>query len=748
MMLRSLFLGLFVGFGLVSVHAADLGLVSTQQALKDLGTDLRLMCVAAHPDDEDGASLAFHRFRHGIKTYALIATKGEGGQNEIGPELYEHLAVIRAEEMAAAAEIEGAELHFLNLREFGYSKTLEETLGVWGREETLRRMVRKIRELRPHVIITHHGRMKDHGHHQAIGWATLEAFDVAADPEAFQDEGEAWQPLRLFIRDFSQTSETAAVVNISALDNTRGKTYTEIAADALRAHKSQGMAFFIDRLLDGQPKAYYDLVKEAPGTNSVAPLDDSFGPLFAAMRVTLSPVRRAAVYTTPDPRMIPALQIMQDDPDIAADAREVERQVRAYRVEVFPEDPIVVPGQQTGLRVEFRDFGAPEAATFQVGAGEALTPDENRAVETTLAYTVPGNAPLTMPRHEHVFEESYGRPNVTMPYQVAAKDGSRIFTGNAETYVDVAPPVSVDFLEAPYLHVPGTDARITADVRFRNYTPGSAQAEWAVTPPNAWESETLGGTLAFSEEDEEQVRTLAFTVPQGVAAGDYPFTVNTPGEKRSSLIRVVDVIVPEKKKVGVIESYDDTFMKTLHRLGVPHAAITDRDFSHERLDAFGTIIVDIRAYQYRPDLVANNRALLDWVKRGGTLLVQYQKTFDWIPEYAPYEINLSRNRVTKEDAPLTILQPEHPFFNTPNKLGQDDWANWIQERGLYFPVKWDDAYTPLIETHDPGEVTPPGSLLIADYGEGTYLYTALGWYRQLRELHPGALRAFANMLAL
>ena len=166
------------------------------------------------------------------------------------------------------------------------------------------------------------------------------------------------------------------------------------------------------------------------------------------------------------------------------------------------------------------------------------------------------------------------------------------------------------------------------------------------------------------------------------------------------------------------------------------------------MDEFSTIIVDIRAYLVRKDLIANNQAVLDYVNRGGTVLVMYQKTFEWKEEFAPYPLTLSRNRVTREDAPITLLEPMHALFTMPNVMSAGDWDGWRQERGLYFPSKWDEAYTPLIDVQDPGETNPPGSLLVAEYGEGVYVYTALGWYRQLRELHPGTVRMFANMLAL
>jgi len=215
-----------------------------------------------------------------------------------------------------------------------------------------------------------------------------------------------------------------------------------------------------------------------------------------------------------------------------------------------------------------------------------------------------------------------------------------------------------------------------------------------------------------------------------------------------AVARVVDVKVPEHARIGVVQSYDDVFMKTLERLQVPHAALELKDLTPERLAAFSAIIIDIRAYLARPDLVANNQAVLDFAKRGGALLVMYQKTFDWKEAYAPYPIHVSTNRVTREDAPVSVLAADNSLFTTPNRIVDTDWAGWIQERGLYFPDTWDTHYTPLVACADPGETIPPGSCLIAKYGEGTYFYTALGWYRQLRELHPGALRVFANMIAL
>ena len=134
----------------------DRGEVALNQALLDLTNDMTIMCLAAHPDDEDGATLTYYRKKHGARTAILYATRGEGGQNEIGPELYEELGVIRAHENQAAASVYGAEVYDLNRRDFGYSKSAEEAFKFWGHEESLARLVRVIREVRPDAIITNH----------------------------------------------------------------------------------------------------------------------------------------------------------------------------------------------------------------------------------------------------------------------------------------------------------------------------------------------------------------------------------------------------------------------------------------------------------------------------------------------------------------------------------------------------------------------------------------------------------------
>ncbi|HEY3579324.1 MAG TPA: PIG-L family deacetylase, partial [Pyrinomonadaceae bacterium] len=252
------------------------------QALLDLTNPWTVMCVAAHPDDEDGSSLTVLRRKYGVHTVSLFSTFGEGGQNAVGPELYEELGVIRAHETLAAAEVQGSEPHFLGFRDFGFSKSAEETYRIWGGErELLRRMVLQIRRLRPDAIITNHDTTSGHGNHQATGRMILQAFDAAADPKQFPEqlkEVSVWQVQRLFVR--TRGADTAGqtfAIDPNETDPARGTTYAQEALDALNKHATQG-PWPKSVPAGGGRISRYTLVKSAPNApplpaNAKTPLD-------------------------------------------------------------------------------------------------------------------------------------------------------------------------------------------------------------------------------------------------------------------------------------------------------------------------------------------------------------------------------------------------------------------------------------------------------------------------------------------
>jgi hypothetical protein len=214
-------------------------------------------------------------------------------------------------------------------------------------------------------------------------------------------------------------------------------------------------------------------------------------------------------------------------------------------------------------------------------------------------------------------------------------------------------------------------------------------------------------------------------------------------------VSVVDVQAPHDLKVGYIMGAGDDIPTVLKQVGMDVTMIPAEKIATEDLSKFGTIVLGIRAYDTQKDVVANNKKLLDFVSAGGTLVVQYNTGTDDFNshKFTPYPAELSRKRVSVEEAPVEILKPEDSVFHYPNAITARDFDGWVQERGLYFMDQWDDHFTALLSCHDPGEDAQKGGLLRAQYGKGTYIYAAYAFFRQLPAGVPGAVRLYVNLLS-
>jgi hypothetical protein len=214
-------------------------------------------------------------------------------------------------------------------------------------------------------------------------------------------------------------------------------------------------------------------------------------------------------------------------------------------------------------------------------------------------------------------------------------------------------------------------------------------------------------------------------------------------------VSVVDLKVPKDLKVGYIMGAGDEIPTVLQQIGMDVTLIPAEKLASEDFIRYQTIVLGIRAYDTQKDVVANNKRLLDFVRAGGRLVVQYNASAGDFNtgKFTPYPATLSRARVSVEEATVAILDPANPIFHSPNEITQKDFAGWVQERGLYFMSQWDANFTPLLESHDPGEAEQKGGLLMAHYGKGTYIYTGYAFFRQLPAGVPGAVRLFVNLLS-
>lgn len=786
------------------------------QALLDLTNPWTVMCVAAHPDDEDGTTLTVLRRKYGAHTVSLFSTYGEGGQNAVGPELYEELGVIRAQETMKAAQIQGSEPYFLGLKDFGFSKSAEEAFKVWGHDEALRRMVLKIRQLRPDVIITNHDTTSGHGHHQATGRLIIEAFDAAADPKRFPEllnQAKPWQPQRLFVRlggPSAQKSEgqtapdKVVAIDPNEVDPVRGTSFAEQALVALQQHATQGpWPKSIEELLKARridsgklPLIRYRLIQEASGAsplpeNAATPiagleLPESFAAKIAPPKINDQPL--TDFFDQPD-RVLESLvdwRAMQPAPEPSTDdpyrLRMVEARVdRAIAMAsgvslTLDARAVLVPGVNTtfsinignpGLRIvhlnELRFNGWGE--NLRLKAADQLPPDTETLV--TVDKTTPKTATFTVPKEEHLYDglflgkrfDAYARLEI---------DGAR-FSVNASITREIAPAVELKRISpSPYVWTPATlNQPFSFSVNLTNHLDSAFSGSLTIGSPQHRVFEA-GRKLSLAPMETREVILKSNAIPfdsllersrpssnsgQLLIAVE-PEDASRPITERSVRVVYTDARVARAVRVGFVPSFDQTLARSLEALGVDARELTVEDIQKGELRSYDTIVVDNRGYEAHPELVAANSHLLDFVETGGTLIVFYHKSNEWNPDpkknrpqLAPYPIILADDRVTDETAPIKILQPRHPLLNFPNRITQADFANWIQERGLYYPKEWDPHYTTLFSISDPGEPPLPGGLLVARYGKGNYIYTSFVWYRQLRAGVPGGYRMFANMIS-
>jgi len=771
------------------------------QALLDLANPFTVLCVAAHPDDEDGSTLTVLRRKYGVHTVSLFSTYGEGGQNAVGPELYEELGVIRARETMAAAEVQGSEPHFLGMKDFGFSKSAEETFRAWGEKETLRRMVLQIRQLRPDVIITNHDTTSGHGQHQATGRLILQAFDAAADPKQFPEQLKdvsVWQTQRLFVRGFrgpqsntsaSGTSQTFTI-DPNEMDPVRGTTYAQQALAGLQKHATQG-PWPKSIAPNGARVSRYNLVRQASSAaplpaDAKSPIDglklpDQLASKFVAPTIDNKPLtdfldKRSEVLVS----LINARKhgAFTADKEIVAldshrfslmNARLDKALARAAGIALNgdSDEPVLIPGAKTKISASLANTGDSEVqikrvvvhgfgADNQIETADKMLPE----TETTGHFEVatPANTSISVPSAEHLYDGLlFGQPLI-LKADVAIESAN--FSLVTEIKRDVTPPVEIVRVDPQiYVITPATAQKpLEFKVRVVNHLAKEFRGLVRVVGPNL----ETGREVVLSPHSSDVVNLSVKAVP--VSKRTQPKTdvvisvdqtiPKSPIDKDTVSLVYADARVAPELNVGYIPSFDETLSQSLNALGVQAKQLSVADVSSGDLSKYTTIILDNRSYEAHPELIPVNDRLLKFVEDGGTLLVFYHKTNEWNPDerqkrpqLAPYSIVLSDDRVTEEDAPIGVLQPQHPLLNSPNHITQADFANWIQERGLYFPKEWDSHYAALLTTNDKGEPPLKGGLLVAPYGKGNYIYTSMVWYRQLRAGLPGGYRIFANLIS-
>ena len=796
------------------------GVAALAGALKQLGANKRVLVIGAHPDDEDTELLAILSRGMGVRAAYLSLSRGEGGQNLIGPELGPELGIIRTEELLAARQLDGARQFFTRAYDFGFSKTADETFRFWPRDSLLVDVLAVIRRFRPQIVVSiFSGTPRDgHGQHQVAGIVARQAFETLRDS--------SWGPVKLYRAAWSDTGATTLRLDGGALDPLAGRSYHQIAMAGRSRHRSQDMGQFeragpsVDRLAfvewrDGR-RGTKDGDGLFAGVDTVLHGRARYVALLDSARVRLNPSRPAAIV----PLLVRALRELGRGTVGETDAEQRESLEHALAaaagvaIDGFVDDGIVIPGERLeveatvwnagagGVTLDGIDVTAPpgwkverlDAATSPVPQGALAT----RRFAVTVAPDAPRSQPYFL-RHPLAgglydwtgtpadwrglpFEPSLvemaarltiaGQP-VTLRREVVYRYRDQGI-GEVRRPIVVTQPFDVavtpDLVVWPIDGAAGGPRHFTITVTNRARGPAATQV--VVTPPSGWAA-APAESLSFQREDEAKSLTVTVALPPGARPGVYALQAAavTAGERKEGALAVIDyphirprpvahastaelraarIALPAVTRVGYVRGASDRVPEALQAVGVPLELLGPDTLARGDLSRYDAIVIGSRAYEVDAALVASNGRLLDYARTGGLVIVQYQQYPFVNGNFAPYRLSIARphDRVTDETAPVTERDAAHRVFHVPNEIGPDDWAGWVQERGLYFAHDWDAAYTPLLETHDPGEPPLFGGLLVAAVGQGTYVYTGLSFFRQLPAGVPGAYRLFANLLAL
>ncbi|RRQ48574.1 PIG-L family deacetylase [Maribacter algicola] len=795
------------------------------QKLNFLGTALY---IAAHPDDENTRLISYLSNHVHARTGYLSLTRGDGGQNLIGPELRELLGVLRTQELLAARRVDGGEQLFTRAVDFGYSKNPKETLGIWDKDLILGDVVTAIRKFKPDVIVNrfdHRSPGTTHGHHTASAMLSVEAFDLANDPKAFSDRLEntdTWQPKRLFFNTswwfygsqekFEQADKSKLLnVDIGTYYPMLGMSNNEIAAMASSQHLCQGFGRLSSR---GSEEEYLELLKgDMPQNNS---------DLFEGINTTWTRVaggkeigaildKVEAEFNFKDPSvhlsdLVKAYHLLQKITDDhwkelkSKELRAIIEEVGGLHLEAFTAQGYSNPGAPISLNLEAVNRSNKKIMLESVYINDAIILNEpvslkdNKLFQKEIKFNIPESTNYTGP-YWLMEKGTLGTYKVTDRELIGKPESPRAFTATFHLSFDgVKISITKDVLYKygrpdkgeiyqPFEIVPkatsmlkdkviifsdGTAKQIPVTVKaHKDNVKGMVKLrigqDWILDIP----------AQAFNIEKKGDEQTLFFTLSPPASEDEAYMTslVEVDGEENSKELVTIaydhiptqTVLMPSEAKVvrldiqkagqhiGYIMGAGDDVPTSLEQIGFTVHTVLPEEITENSLDKYDAVVLGIRAYNVVNELSFKQRYILDYAKNGGTVIVQYNTAGRWADQFeniAPYELQISRDRVTNENSEVKIIAEDHDLVNYPNKITTDDFKGWVQERGLYFPNKWSKEFIPILEMKDEGEKATKGSLLIAPYGEGHYIYTGLSFFRELPAGVPGAYKLFSNMLSV
>jgi LmbE family N-acetylglucosaminyl deacetylase len=793
-------------------------------ALKRLRVLASVLYVGAHPDDENTELIAALALGRLADTAYLSMTRGDGGQNLIGPEIGESLGIIRSQELLAARRIDGGRQYFTRAVDFGFSKSSEETLRIWDEEQVLADTVRIFRQFQPDVVITRFSSSTSsaratHGHHTASALLAREAFAAAADPRRFPDTlgpTGPWRPKRIlwntsswFYGEGKELKTDALLkIDVGEWSPLLGESFAEIAARSSSRHASQGWGSSGTR---GEVLEYLEHVDgERARDDLFEGIDTTWGRIAGGAEIGTLLERVYREFDPEDPAAITPLLLEARAKVLALPTgrwrsvklEELERVIAAclgLYLEASAETFFAVPGDKVTVRLEAANRSPIDVKLKRVEvpvAGTNETPDLllaagarfEKAIEVTLPADLSDSQPywlrekgtpgmfrvedpalIGLPENPSALTAMFalevsGAPlAIERPVVFKRTDPAR---GELYRPFEVIPAVAVDLSEQAFIFAETAPREI--EVRLRAGRAG-VEGKVRLELPAGWRVSPLLREFRLAEKDA--VQTLSFEVrpPESASAGVVRAVAEAGGRRYdrglarieydhipaqihfpAAEARVIRLLLERRgQTIGYLQGAGDQIPAGLRQIGYTVTELSEGDLVPERLRSFDAVVLGVRAYNTRERLRLGQPALFAYVEAGGTLIVQYNTGHDLhVDAVAPYPLQISRERVTDENAAVRFLLPDHPVLNVPNRITAADFEGWVQERGLYFAGEWGAPFQAVLSCNDPGEPPRDGGLLVAKHGAGFFVYTGYSWFRQIPAGVPGAYRLFVNLISL
>lgn len=612
---------------------------------------------------------------------------------------------------------------------------------------------------------------------------------------------------RSFTSPFKEGDEGIYAVDLGTYNELLGKSYSEISAISRTEHKSQGFGRTGSR---GENRTLMYLWKGEPGTKNdiFSNIDQTWNRVKGGQAVGALIREANQLFDFEDPSTIVPLlmrareQLMKIEDLYWKELKLKEldlviKSTMGLYLEVAARNFSAVPGENVPIY-----FEAVNRSDIDVTLTSIEIPELNRTISINQALL--DNSRL---RRNDTLLISKNMP-YSQPYWLV--DEAELGRYRVDDQMDVGLPENTPALSAvfnlqvngkPYSYKTGIIHKTTDRVKGEFYRPfvitppvmasikegvlifpdnEPKMANVVVTSgrddikgtiklvlPDGWKSNPVQANYTIAGKNQEQTISFQVIPPQNQDEAYIGVEAIFEGQTYDRGFKIIDydhipiqTVLPKnntkvvrvdlKKRgehLGYIMGSGDVIPESLEQIGYQVNIIDPETITADNLKAFDAVIIGIRAYNTLPRMRVIHPILMDYVYNGGTVITQYNTSIRDVP-LGPYPLQISRDRVTVEEAEVTILAPDHPIINVPNKITAKDFEGWVQERGLYFPNNWDDRYTPILSSHDPGEPPRNGGLLATEYGQGYFIYTGYSWFRELPAGVPGAFRIFTNMISI